>query len=221
MLPARSVAAWSPNCSTALLIRVRSRATFCMIAAIRIAKISSDGTAIFQRRPDQYPACDGRNMSTRGAKTMTPMASPTHHVSQPNAASLVLSNLVVSWAVTPMVGAMVLATRPPRARVSITARGVSSRRAGPTKRWTRPAPAAAPRTAPRPIAAAANQVCQPASPSRVSQYMLTPTDPMKTPGRARQRHHNAAAKATPAAGQAGEASPVIWPRRSVSRPRAA
>ncbi len=73
-------------------------------------------------------------MSTRGAKTMTPIASPTHQVSQPNAAWLVLSSPVASWAATPMVGAMVVARRPPRARVSITARGVSSRRTGPTKR---------------------------------------------------------------------------------------
>ena len=123
-----------PNRSTALSIRVRSRAVFCMMAATRVAKISSDGTAIFQRRPDQYSDWDGRNISTSGAKTMTPMASPTHQVNQPNGAWPVLSSFVESWAATPMVGAMVVAARPPRARVSITARGVSSRRTGPTKR---------------------------------------------------------------------------------------
>ena len=109
-------------------------AAFWMTAPIRIAKINSDGTAIFQRRPDQCSACEGRNISTRGAKTMTPIASPTHQVNHPNGALLALSNSVVSWAATPIVGAMVLASRPPRARVSITARGVSRRRTGPTKR---------------------------------------------------------------------------------------
>ena len=73
-------------------------------------------------------------MSTRGAKTITPMESPTHQVNQPNGAWPVLSSPLMSWVATPMVGAMVVATRPPRARVRITARGVSSRRIGPTKR---------------------------------------------------------------------------------------
>ena len=103
-----------------------------MTATIRIPKISSEGTAIFQRRPDQYSACEGNSMSARGAKTMTPIASPTHQVSQPNAAPPELSNPVASWAATPAVGAMVVARRPPRARVSNTARGVSRRRTGPT-----------------------------------------------------------------------------------------
>ena len=60
----------------------------------------------------------------------------------------------------------------------------------------RVAPAAAPRTAPIPITAATNQACGAGSPSRVSQYALTPTDPRKTPGRARHRQVDAAAMAT-------------------------
>jgi hypothetical protein len=196
-------------------------ATFWTTAAIRIPEISSDGTAIFQRRPDQYPPRPGISMSTRGAKTMVPIASPTHHVSQPKAALSVLRIPVVSWAATPTVGATVVATSPPRARVRITERGMSSRGTGPMKRRTRLAPAAAPSAAPMPTATAVNQVPASGSPSRVSQNALAATDPRKIPGRARHRHCNAAAKATPAAGQTGAAKPVIWPSASVRRPRVA
>ena len=126
--------AWSPNCCKALSIRARSCVTFWTMATIRVPTISSEGTASCQRRPDQYCACDGRAMSDSGMKTITPMASPTHQVSQPIGAWPALSSSAASWAVTPMLGAMVQASRAPRVRVSSTARGVSSRWTGPTKR---------------------------------------------------------------------------------------
>ena len=79
-----SAAARLPNRSAAELARLRSAARFWSTAAIRMPKITSEGTAICHLRPDQYSAWEGRNISMRGPTTMTPMASPTHQVSQPS-----------------------------------------------------------------------------------------------------------------------------------------
>ena len=116
MVPTRFAAARVPNFCTALSIRARSLATFWTTAVIRIPTITSDGAAMFQRRPAQYRACEGRNISITGAMVMTPMASPTHQVNQPIAAGLGSMSPAASWVAMPMVGAIVLPSRPPKAK---------------------------------------------------------------------------------------------------------